>query len=61
MLEYNKTSWKILKSFTQECSNDDLKLTLIFYGKVKFAFLAFMWAEFMDFVEAFGAKVNKYS
>ena len=49
---------KILKIFTQECSNDDFKLTLSFYGKVKLAFLAFIWEEFTDFVEVFGAKVN---
>ena len=33
----------------------------VFYGKAKFAFWAFMWEEFMDFIEEFGAKVNKYS
>ena len=55
MLEY-KSSCEVLKIFAQEYSNDYLGLTLIFYGKVRFAF----WA-FMDFVEDFGAKVNKYS
>ena len=29
--KHNKISWKILKIFTQECSNDDLKLTLSFF------------------------------
>ena len=33
----------------------------VFYGKVKFAFWSFKWEEFMDFVEDFGAEVNKYS
>ena len=60
MLEHNKISWKNSKIFTQECSNDDLKLILSFYGKVEFAILAFIWEEYMEFVEAFGAKVNKY-
>ena len=32
-----------------------------FYGKVKLAFWAVVWEEFMDFVEGFGAKVNKNS
>ena len=57
MLEH-QIPWKVLKIFTQECFNDDLGLTLIFfYGKVKFAFWAFIWEEFMDFIEDFGAKV----
>ena len=43
-----------LKIFAQECSNCDLGLTLGFYDKVKFAFCAFIWEEFMDFV-------NKYN
>ena len=60
MLEY-KSSCEVLKFFAQEYSNDYLGLTLIFYGKVRFAFWAFIWEEFMDFVEDFGAKVNKYS
>ena len=34
---------------------------VIFYGKVKFGFWAFIWEEFMDFAEDFGAKANKYS
>ena len=55
MLEH-KFSW-ILKIFIQEYSNDDLGLTLSFYGKVKFAFWAFIWEEFMDFVD-FGTKSN---
>ena len=58
MLEH-RISWKV---FTQECSNDDLKNTKpwvdleFFYGKVKFAFWAFIYVEFMDFIEDFGAK-----
>ena len=33
----------------------------LFYGKVKFTFRAFIWEEFMDYVEYFCAKVNKYN
>ena len=33
----------VLKIFVQDTSNDDLGLTLTSYGKVKFAFFAFMW------------------
>ena len=36
-------------------------LTLNFYGKVKFAFWAFIWVEFMDLIENFSAKINKCS
>ena len=61
MLEHKKISWKISKIFTQERTNDCLKLYLSFYGKVEYALLAFIWEEFMDLVEAFGAKVYKYS
>ena len=43
----------------QECSNDDLRLTLIFYGEIKINFWAFKWQEFMVFVEAFGTKIYK--
>ena len=47
-------SWKVLQIFAQECSNDDLGLTLsFFYGKVKFAFWDFIWEEILDFVEDF--------
>ena len=31
-------------------SNDDLGLTFILYGKVKFALWAFMWEESMAFI-----------
>ena len=31
-----------------------------FFGKVKFAFWAFIWEDFMDFID-FGAQLNKYS
>ena len=37
---------------------DDLD---IFYGKVKFAFQAFIREEFIELVEDLGAEVNKYS
>ena len=44
----------MLQIFAQECSNDDLGLTLsFFYGKVKFAFWDFIWEEILDFVEDF--------
>ena len=33
----------------------------MFRGKVKFAFTAFIWEEFIELVEDLGAKVNKYS
>ena len=54
----DKISWKVLKIFAQECSNDDLAwLDLdIFYGQVKFAFWAFILVEYMELVEYFGAK-----
>ena len=57
MLEH-KIAWEVLKICIQECSNDNFGLTLSFYGKIKFAFWPFIWVEFMDFVEDFGAKVN---
>ena len=57
MLEY-RISWKVLKIFTQEFLHGDLDF---FNSKVKLAFLAFIFEEFMDFVEDFDAKVNKYS
>ena len=57
------------EKFTQEYSNEDLGLTLsyyyyyyyCYYWKVKFGFLAFIWDEFMDLVEALGANENKYN
>ena len=55
MLEL-KISWKVLKIFTQECSNDGLGLTLIFLFKIKFSFWAFIWEELMDF----SSPVRKY-
>ena len=50
MLEQKK-SWKVGKTFVEECSNDDLGLILTFYGKVKFAFGAFRWEEIMELVK----------
>ena len=48
-----------MNTFAQECFNDDdLRLTLTFYGKVKFAFLAFILNEFMELVEDFCANVK---
>ena len=50
------------KDFSQKCSHDDLELTLaFFYGKVKFAYLAFILEEFSELVENLGAEVDKYS
>ena len=61
LLEH-KISWKILKVFAQKCSYVDLGLTLIFfYGKVIFAFQAFIWEELMELVEDLVANINKYS
>ena len=57
----NKISWKVLKIFAQVYSSDDLWQTLTFYGKVQFAFWSFVWKEFMELVQDFGAKVDKYS
>ena len=51
---------KVWKMITQKCCNDDLGLTLHFYGKVRFAFQTSIW-KFMELVEDLGAKVNKYS
>ena len=42
--------------FTQDCSSDYLGLILSFYGKVKFAFCAFISERFTDFVEEFWCK-----
>ena len=53
----HKISWKVLKIFAKNCYNDDLGLTLTFL----FAFRAFIWGEFMAFMENFGAKANKHS
>ena len=50
MLEH-MISWKVLKNCTPKSANDDLGLTLSFYGKVKVAFWAFIWKDLMDFVE----------
>ena len=46
------------KDFSPRIFNDDLGTPLHFYGKVKFAFLAFILQEFMELVEEFCAKVN---
>ena len=54
MLEH-KISWKVLKIFAQECSYDDLG---IYSAKFKFTFWDFIWEEFLELVEDFGAKVN---
>ena len=61
MLEH-MISWKVLKNFIQECSNDDLGLTLNFlHGKANlFTVLTFIGEEFLDFVEDFDVRVNKY-
>ena len=50
-----------LKIFAQECSSNDLWLTLPFYDKVEFAFWSFVQEEFVELEKDFGAKVNKYS
>ena len=60
MLEHG-ISCKVLKIITQEYSNNDLGLTVRFFGNVKFAIWAFIWEEFIDCIEDFGAKVNIYS
>ena len=57
----HKISWKVLKILAQNCSDDDTGLTFKFYGKIKFAFRAFTWKEFMELIEYLGAKVNKCS
>ena len=51
-------SLSVLKTFAHEFFNDDLSWPWHFYGKVKFAFLAFILQEFMELVEEFCAKVN---
>ena len=48
----------VLKTFAQKCSNDDLGLTLHFYGKVLFAFPGFHIGRVMELLEDLGAKVN---
>ena len=55
MLE-NKTLWKVLKIFPLRIFK---WFILRFYGKIKFAFCAFIWEEFMDLAKDFGVKVNK--
>ena len=47
---------KVLKIFTKECSNDDLGLTLSFYGHFTIALRAFIWEEFVDFLGEFVPK-----
>ena len=71
MLE-NKISWKVLKIFTQECTNDDFGMTLSFFRQGQICLLGkkanlrakvclLLWEEFMDFAKDFDAQVNKYS
>ena len=38
----------------------DLRLTLSLYAKVEVASCAFIWEDFMDFAEDFGAQVNTF-
>ena len=47
-----------LDDFCLKCSNDDIGLTLTFYGKIKFAFQAFLRGEFMELGEYLGRKVK---
>ena len=57
----NANSYGFVDSFKDFCPknfNDDLSWPWNFYGKVKFAFLAFILQEFMELVEEFCAKVN---
>ena len=54
----DRISWKGLNMFAQDCSNDDLGLTLSLNGKVKFAVVALLWEKFNEFVEDFGATVE---
>ena len=54
----HKNSWKVLKIFAKKCSNDDIGLTLAFYGKIEFAYQVFIWEDLMDLVEDFSAKRN---
>ena len=51
-------SLTVLKTFAQKSFNDDLGLTLTFYGMVKFAFLAYILQEFIELVDEFCEKVN---
>ena len=59
----HKIPWEVVKNFAQECSRDDLWVTLTFYCKVQFAFWSFAWEEFkfMEHVNNFGAKIKNYS
>ena len=43
------------------CTNDDVGLTLTFYGKIQFTFQAFTWEEFIELVGALDANINKCS
>ena len=47
----------VLKTFAQECFDDDLGLTLTFLAR-KFAFYTFILQELMELVEEFCGKVN---
>ena len=48
--------------FAQECFHDDLGSTMSFMARSNvLAFWTFIWEDFLDFVEDFSAKVNKYS
>lgn len=54
---------KSLMIFAQKHSNDDLGLTLNFFMARSnvLTFWAFIWEDFLDFVDDFSANVNKYS
>ena len=61
MLEH-KRPWKVLKIFIQVSSNDDLGLTLSFsVARSNLLSGLFIWVEVLDFVEDFGAQVDRYS
>ena len=53
-------TYDFVDSFEDVCPNlnDDLALTLKFYGKVKLTFLAFILEEFVELVEECCATVN---
>ena len=47
------------EDFCQKSCDDDIGLTLTFYGNIKFAFRAIAWEEFNELVEDSSAEVNK--
>ena len=57
----NKISWKVLKIFIREGSNDDLWLTSSFSIQILNLLAEILYGKSSCFEENFGAQVRKYS